>query len=89
MANLAAKLAIVRSIAAWIDRQSSVVVDGKLLPIVETGFMGYMNAVERTVVLLYDLAGKRPARTVDLESYIAGKKAGKKTVPPPDNGSGG
>lgn len=84
MGNLAAKLAIVRSISAWIDRQTSIVADGKLLPIVETGFMGYMNAVERTVVLLYDLAGKRPPRTVDLQSYIEGKRRKKN----PDNGSG-
>jgi hypothetical protein len=86
--NLAAKLAVTRAIAAWIDRQPSVVVKGELLPILATSFVAYTGAIQRGVLALYDLAGKRPHRTVDLQSYIEGKRAGKKEAPPPGNGSG-
>lgn len=78
MKNLAAKLAVTRAIAAWIDRQPTVVVKGALLPILAQNFVGYTAAIERSVLALYTLAGKRPHRTVDLDSYIAGKKAAKR-----------
>lgn len=86
--NLAAKLAVTRAIAAWVDRQESVVVDGKLLPILAENFITYTGAIQRGVRELYDLAGKRPHRTVDLDSYIAGKKAAKQTEKQDGNGEG-
>lgn len=77
MRNVAAKLAITRAIIAWADLQPAVVAKGELLPILAQNFVTYTGAIQRGIRELYDLAGKRPHRTVDLDSYIAGKKAAK------------
>lgn len=76
LANLSAQLSVVRAISRWIDRQESVIGrDGRLLHILQANFITYCNAIQRSVRELYDLAGKKPQRTVDLESYLAGKKS--------------
>jgi hypothetical protein len=69
--NVGAKLAIVRQIASWAERQPSVVVDGRLLPILGENFVTYTGAIERGIRALYELASRKPTRkTLDLSEYL-------------------
>ena len=72
------KLITLSCIGEWIDRQPSVLTDaGELLPALKNSYLGYSESLRRDVEWLYSMASRRPSRTVDLESYIAGKKAAK------------
>ena len=72
--NTRAKLAIVRSIASWVERQESVVrEDGQLLPILAANFIAYTNAIRLGIVALYDLSAKKKGRGPDIEAYLRSK----------------
>lgn len=73
--SLRFKIAVLRGIAKWVEQQPSVVKDGHVLSVLQRYFLGYDNSVRLGVVALYGLSSKRPNKTVDLESYIAGKKS--------------
>ena len=69
--NVGARLAIVKQIASGAERQPSVVVDGKLLPILGENFVTYTGAIERGIRALYELASRKPTRkTLDLSEYL-------------------
>lgn len=86
LSNVAAKLAIVKQIASWAERQPSVVVDGKLLPILGENFVTYTGAIERGIRALYELASRKPMkRTLDLSEYLKMKAEEKKSA---DDGNG-
>lgn len=77
------KLITLALIGSWIDKQSDLLTKtGDLLPVLKSSYLGYSESLRRDVEWLYSMASRRPSRTVDLESYIAGKKAAKQ------NGSG-
>ena len=77
--NVGAKLAIVKQIASWAERQPSVVADGKLLPILAENFVTYTGAIERGIRALYELASRKPTRkTLDLSEYLRMKDQEKK-----------
>jgi len=72
--NVKVKLAIVRSIASWVEHQASVVQqDGQLLPILATNFIAYTNAIRLGIVALYDLSAKKKGRGPDLDAYLRSK----------------
>jgi hypothetical protein len=79
--NVGAKLAIVRQIASWAERQPSVVSNGRLLPILAENFITYTGAIERGIRALYEIASKKPMkRTLDLSEYLRVKEAEKGRV---------
>lgn len=85
--NIGAKLAIVKQIASWAERQPSVVVEGRLLPILGENFVTYTGAIERGIRAVYDLANKKPSRkTLDLSEYLRMKENEKKKRPAGGNG---
>lgn len=69
------KFSILRGIFAWIEQQPSVVKDGHVLSVLQRNFLGFDNSIRLSVLALYELSSKRPVKTVDLESYLAGKKS--------------
>lgn len=72
------KLITLALIGNWIDRQPDLLTaSGDLVPVLKNSYLGYTESLRRDVEMLYSLASRRPSRTVDLESYIAGKKAAK------------
>ena len=76
MQSIAAKLAIVRAIYNWINNQESIIrPDGTLLPILDRNFCTYTGALQRAVVELYNLSGKRPSKTISLDDYLGQKSA--------------
>ena len=78
--NVGAKLAVVKQIASWAERQPSVVVDGRLLPILGENFVTYTGAIERGIRALYELASKKPSRkTLDLSEYLRMKDKEKRS----------
>lgn len=79
------KLITLSCIGEWIDKQPSVLTDaGELLPALKNSYLGYSESLRKDVEWLYNMAARRPTRTLDLEAYIREKKA----APPPGDGGG-
>lgn len=73
--SVAAQLSITRAIYNWINNQESVIqADGKLLPVLAENFLTYTGALQRSILTLHALAGKKLPRTVDLERYVRMKE---------------
>lgn len=90
--SVAAQLSVTRAIYNWINNQESVIQsDGKLLPVLAENYLTYTGALQRSILTLHALAGKKAPRTVDLERYIRSKDSftskefSKKSASPSEN----
>jgi hypothetical protein len=72
--TLRAKLIVVLQISDYIDKQSEIIKEGELIPVLSRNYLAYFNSIRLTLAELYKhWDGSRPAKT--LEQYLAEGKA--------------
>jgi hypothetical protein len=72
--SLRFKLATLRAIASWVERQESVIrEDGLLLPILSRNAISFSNSLRLDVFALYGLKEDKRGKVPDLEAYLRSK----------------
>ena len=73
---LRSKLIVVLTVSDYVDRQSELITDGELIPVLGKSYLAYLNSIRLCLGDLYKgIDPRRPAKT--LEEYIAEVDAGK------------